>query len=323
MYEIYGELKRLLKKENITVIDFCKNILKKSRTSLFHLFKERRTRTDLDEDEIEILETIESWICNQNRSSVLEFEETVKRNKPNATSVNSYSKEDFSGEINIQNVRHNIDILKKKLKERQILVEDFTKSVLKSNLSAFRRLSKKESYNDLTKKEKYFYSIVINWLTEKRNSSSPHFVVSSFRSNYNCSSKNILKELSNTNKLNRLYIRTNRKNKLSSEIRPKKSSKFVLQSAKAIKSFNIIKAVAVAVKNKYKNINARKKNNTNGCHLKVKRIQKYKHFYKFKRHNILFKLTYISKKYIRFAKLAQASLFTNSVKKSQTFLQRD
>jgi hypothetical protein len=43
---------------------------------------------------------------------------------------------------------------------------------------------------------------------------------------------------------------------------------------KTVKSFNVIKA-AVAVKNKYKNMNIRKKNISNGFHLKVKRKEKF------------------------------------------------
>jgi hypothetical protein len=152
MYEVYKELEKLLKKEKITVIDFCNNILKKSKASLFRLFKEKRIRTDLNEDELGILETILSWILRQNVTSVVEFEESTKRNRPNASHKNGFLKENFSDELNIQNVRLNMDKLKRKLKEKHILVEDFTKSVLKSNHSSFNRLCNKQSFNQLTKK---------------------------------------------------------------------------------------------------------------------------------------------------------------------------
>jgi hypothetical protein len=66
MDEIYKELKKLLKKEKITVVDFCKNTLNKSRTSLFILFKHIKTRTELSEDERDTLQTIESWIVIKN-----------------------------------------------------------------------------------------------------------------------------------------------------------------------------------------------------------------------------------------------------------------
>ena len=121
MYEVYAELKKLLKKEKITVIDFCNNILKKSKASLFRLFKEKRIRTDLNEDELGILETIESWIIRQNVTSVVEFEESTKRNRPNASHKNGLLKENFSDELNIQNVRLNMDKLKRKLKERLVI----------------------------------------------------------------------------------------------------------------------------------------------------------------------------------------------------------
>jgi hypothetical protein len=246
MYETYNELKKILKKEKITVIDFCKNTLKKSRTSLFRLFKEKRTRSDLSHDERGLLETIESWIVSQNRTQ-----------------------DNSSDQLNIQNVRQNMDKLKNHLKERQILIEDFIKSVLKSNKMTFSRLSKKEFLNELTEKEKLCYNIAYKWLIEKRRSTS--VLESSFTSNSQCCSKK-----PNSSKLNRLYIHTNSSNKSSNEIRSKKSSKFVFKS---VKSFNLINA-AVAIKNKYKNINIRKKNISNGFHLKVKRKQKYLNFLK-------------------------------------------
>jgi hypothetical protein len=269
MFEIYEELKKSLKKEKITLIDFCKNILKKSRTSIFRLFKEKRTRSDLSEDERGILQTIESWIVSKNQSSVLEFSESSKRNKLNIISSNNFSKDNFSDELNIQNVRDNMDKLKKLLKERQILFEDFIKSVLKSNITIFRRLSNKESFNQLTKKEKCCYNNVCQWLTEKRKSASTSVLESSVHSNRQCCSKK-----PNSSKLNRLYIHTNSSNKSSNEIRSNKSSKFVFKS---VKSFNLINA-ADAVKNKYKNMNIRKNNNSNGFHIKMKRKQKYWHF---------------------------------------------
>jgi len=96
MFEIYEELKKSLKKEKITLIDFCKNTLKKSRTSIFRLFKEKRTRSDLSEDERGILQTIESWIVSKNQSSVLEFSESSKRNKLNIISSNNFPKNNFN-----------------------------------------------------------------------------------------------------------------------------------------------------------------------------------------------------------------------------------
>jgi hypothetical protein len=273
MYETYNELKKILKKEKITVNDFCKNTIKKSRTSLFMLFKEKRTRSDLSAVERGLLETIESWIVSQDRSGVLP--------------LNNLSKNNSSDQLNIQNVRHNMDKLKNHLKERQIIIEDFIKSVLQSNIMSFSRLSKKESLKELTKKEKLSYNIAYKWLIAKRKSTS--VLESSVHSNRQCCSKKLY-----SSKLNRLYIHTNSSNKSSNEIRSKKSSKFVFKS---VKSFNLINA-ADAVKNKYKNINIRKNNNSNGFHLKVKRKQKYWIF--FNNTNILYFLTNIYFLKIRF-----------------------
>ena len=148
----------------------------------------------MSHDERGLLETIESWIVSQNRTQ-----------------------DNSSDQLNIQNVRHNMDLLKKILKEKQILIEDFIKSVLKSNTTSFKRLSKKEFSNQLTKNEKICYNIVCKWLTEKRESTSTCFIESSAHSNYQCSSKILLKS-SNSNKTHQLHIRSNPSKQFSNEI---------------------------------------------------------------------------------------------------------
>ena len=87
---------------------FAKTLLK-NRGRLFMLFKEKRTRSDLSHDERGLLETIESWIVSQDRSGVLP--------------LNNLSKNNSSDQLNIQNVRHNMDLLKTLLNSGLVYVQ--------------------------------------------------------------------------------------------------------------------------------------------------------------------------------------------------------
>jgi phosphoglycerate-specific signal transduction histidine kinase len=118
MYEIYKELKKLLKQVKVTDVDFCKNTLNKSSKNLLMLFNEKKIRTELIEHERGILQNIESWIISQLRSSLSEFDESPKQNKLNEKHSNYLSKDYFSDDLNIQDVRHNMNKLKKLLNER-------------------------------------------------------------------------------------------------------------------------------------------------------------------------------------------------------------
>ena len=68
MEEIFIKLKQILKIKKITISDFCKNILKTSKRTIYRLFAKKK-RIDLNECELDLLETIELWMGQQDDSN--------------------------------------------------------------------------------------------------------------------------------------------------------------------------------------------------------------------------------------------------------------